>query len=90
MENQESTKVSKEYLKAYNQADMICTYMPHLLKGMTIPGGEPSEYTKGFQERINQYEQEKKMLKKLQPDLFKKETRAIDKERSNIDRDRTK
>lgn len=59
---------SKEYLKAYNQADMICTYMPHLLKGMTIPDQEPSEYTRGFQDRVDQYELEQRAMEKFSPE----------------------
>ncbi|MBI1183604.1 hypothetical protein GC194_05000 [bacterium] len=58
--NEENQKnPSKEYLKAYNHADMICNYMPHLLKGMHTPDNEPSDYTKGFMDRVRQYEMEK-------------------------------
>ncbi len=55
----ENLKISEDYKKAYNQADMICRHMPHLLKGITIPENEPTEYTKGFQDRIKQYEAER-------------------------------
>ena len=59
----EELKVSEEYKKAYNQADMLCTHMPHLLKGISIPENEPSEYTKGFQDRLSQFEKEKDAVK---------------------------
>ncbi len=68
-------KVSKEYKKAYkkayNQADMICNYMPHLLKGMTTPENEPSVYTKGFQDRVRQYEIEQDAIKNFSYDQLK-------------------
>lgn len=60
---EENLKVSEEYKKAYNQADMICTYMPHLLKGIKMPEKDQSEYTKGFQDRIKQYEIEQDAIK---------------------------
>lgn len=42
-EEKEELKVSEEYKKAYNQADMICTYMPHILKGIKLPEGEKGD-----------------------------------------------
>nr|WKN34352.1 hypothetical protein K4G66_18410 [Tunicatimonas sp. TK19036] len=62
-EEKENLKVSEEYKKAYNQADMIYTYMPHILKGIKIPEGEKSEYAQGFKDRIRQYEMEKDAIK---------------------------
>ena len=54
-------KVSKQYMKAYNQADMICRYMPHLVdKIKSSPDNEPSEYTKGLEDRLKQFEIEKR------------------------------
>ncbi|MDO5970307.1 hypothetical protein Q4Q35_10865 [Flavivirga aquimarina] len=76
MENQ---KVSEDYKKAYNQADMICTYMPHLLKGMNLPKDEPSEYTKGFQDRVKQYEKEQEAIKNFSVE------RLADKYKDDID-----
>jgi|GEM_PF-2075534 len=67
----EELKVSEEYKKAYNHADMICTHMPHLLKGMTLPENEPSEYTRGFQDRVAQFEKEKDAIKFFSVDRLK-------------------
>ncbi len=67
----EDLKVSEQYKKAYNQADMICTYMPHLLESMTFPKDEPSEYTKGFQDRVKQYEIEQKAIKNFSVEKLK-------------------
>lgn len=69
----DDVKVSKEYKKAYNQADKICTYMPHLLKGMTVSEKEPSEYTKGFRDRVKQYEMEQEAIKNFTYDKLKEE-----------------
>lgn len=63
MGEEKETKPSADYIKAYNQADMICTYMPHLLEGMQAQENEPSEYTRGFTDRVRQYEIEQDILK---------------------------
>ena len=70
----EEEKISEEYKKAYNQADMICRYMPHMVdKIRTSPQGEPSEYTKGFNDRIAQFEKERIATKEFSLDKLKQE-----------------
>ena len=44
----EELKLSKLYKQGFNHACMLNQYRPELLKGMTVPTNEPSEYTKGF------------------------------------------
>ena len=67
----EDLKVSKDYKKAYNHADMICRFMPHLLKDMKIPEKEPGEYTRGFQDRVKQYEKERDAVKYFSPEKLR-------------------
>lgn len=55
----EEIRVSEDYKKAFNRADMICRYMPELLKEIDISADQANDYTKGFQDRVKQYEQEK-------------------------------
>ena len=71
MGEEQEIKPSAEYIKAYNQADMICTYMPHVLEGMQTPENEPSEYTRGFTARVREYEIEQDMIKNFSLDDLK-------------------
>ena len=87
----DDVKVSEDYKKAYNHADMICRFTPHLLKDMKIPEKEPGEYTKGFQDRISQYERERNAVKYFSPEKLREKyglndpgkdrTRDIEKEK---------
>jgi len=67
----ENLKVSEAYKKAYNQADMICAHMPHLLKGMNISENKSNEYTQGFKDRIKQYEGQQKNSKSFSLEKLK-------------------
>ena len=69
-------KISEQYKKAYNHADMICNYMPDMLEGMTISEGEPSEYTKGFGDRVQEYRKTKEAIKEHSLHQLKKEYRG--------------
>lgn len=73
----EDLKVSEEYKKAYNHADMICRFMPHLLKDMKIPEKEPGEYTKGFQDRIKQFEKERQIIKSFSRENLREKYASI-------------
>ena len=61
----EDLKISEEYIRAFNDADMICTYMPDELENMEIPEQESMAYTQGFKDRIRQYQIEKDAVKNL-------------------------
>lgn len=67
----EVLKVSEEYLKAYNQADMICTHMPQVIDGMKWPENDQSEYNKGFRDRMRQYEIERDAARNFSVDQLK-------------------
>ncbi len=55
---EEQLQVSDDYKKAFNKADFICNYMPHLLKEITIPEKGFNDYTQGFKDRVQQYDKE--------------------------------
>jgi len=55
----EELNISEDYKKAYNRADILCRYMPHLLKDIDMPEYDMSEYSKGFKDRVRQFEQDK-------------------------------
>ena len=75
----EDTKVSNEYLKAYNQADMICTYMPHLIPTIEIQVNEPGDdYTRGFDDRLRQFEKEQEAVKNFSFETEENFSRNID------------
>ena len=61
----------ENYIKGYNHAEMICTRMPHLLKGIHVPDNEPGDYTKGFQDRVRQYEIEQDAIKNFSYEQLK-------------------
>lgn len=65
IKEQEVLKVSEQYKKAYNHADLICNHMPELLDKMPKPKGEPSDYTRGFTARVTEYRIEKDAAKKF-------------------------
>lgn len=81
----EDIKVSKEYKKAYNQADLICTYMPHLLDKIETPKNEPSAYKQGFEDRIKQYEIERDAIRHFSVERLR-EKYGFSKEANNKDR----
>lgn len=65
MKKEDPNKVSELYKKAYNHADMICNYMPHLLDGMHTPKEGSSEYTRGWNDRVREYEKERNLLRDI-------------------------
>ena len=81
----ENLKVPEDYKKAYNYADMICTLAPGWLKDIKIPEKVSNEYMKGFQDRIAQYEKERKAIKYFSPEKLR-EKYGLD----NPGKDRTK
>ncbi|MDN5215045.1 hypothetical protein QQ020_23390 [Fulvivirgaceae bacterium BMA12] len=83
----EDLKVSEDYKKAFNYADMICSYAPESLKEIKIPEKQSSEFLKGFQDRITQYEKEKKKeaIKYFSPEKLREKYGLSDPEK-----DRTK
>ena len=91
IEDKEQLKVSEDYKKAYNRADMICTYMPHVLKGIKIPEVEKDDYAKGFQDRIRQYEMEQDKIKNFSYDqLREKYNRDLGEPNKDRSKDKTK
>lgn len=80
----EQLEVSKEYKKAYNQADMILTYMPHILKGVQMPEKDITDYDKGFSARIREYEKEQEAIRNFSVEKMKREIRQ-EREQQNKD-----
>ncbi|MFY0689082.1 MAG: hypothetical protein JXQ90_18065 [Cyclobacteriaceae bacterium] len=56
-------KVSIEYKKAFNQADMICRFMPQELEKLGSLENVSPEYRRGFEDRIKQHQMEKDVTK---------------------------
>jgi len=71
MGDEEKLSLSKDYKRAFNDADMIITQFPKLVKTLKVPEGEKSEYSKGFQDRLRQFEMEKDAMKGFSPDQLK-------------------
>jgi len=70
---EEKLEVSEEYKKAYNKADMIVTYMPHVLKGVQMPDKNLTEGDKGFIARVKEYEREQEALKNFSVDKLRQD-----------------
>lgn len=88
---EETLKVSDEYLKAYNHADMLCTYMPHIVETMELPQHETSEYSKGFRDRVRQFEIERDAMRNFSVEqLREKYGKDLDAYGKNRDLDITK
>ena len=89
--DKEQLEVSEDYKKGFNKADMIVTYMPHILKGVKMPEKDETEWDKGFTARVKKYEKDQEMLKQHAPEkpkaLKEKDMKAPSKSR---DLDRTK
>jgi len=72
----EQLEVSEEYKKAFNQAEMLTTFMPEVLEKAKIPvDGESPEWTKGFQARIAKFEKDKEAMKDFSIEREKQEYR---------------
>jgi len=69
--DKEEFEVSELYKRAFNDAELIITQFPHLISKMEAPEGESSEYTKGFQDRVKQYEIEKDAVKNFSYDQLR-------------------
>ncbi|MEM9297171.1 MAG: hypothetical protein AAGA64_02180 [Bacteroidota bacterium] len=87
MEEKEQLEVSKEYKEAYNKADMIVTYMPHILKGVKMPEKDKSEFDKGFSARLKEYEKEQELLRGYQVERMKQDYKK-DMDNPSKDQDR--
>ena len=59
----EDMKVSKDYKKAFNHADMICTYMPKELERLAPFKDEAPAYRQGFEDRVKQHQIEQDAVK---------------------------
>ncbi|MEQ8470044.1 MAG: hypothetical protein RIC35_02610 [Marinoscillum sp.] len=83
----ENLELSDLYKRAYNDADLIITQFPEQIGKIEILDGEPSEYTKGFQDRLKQHELEKVAIKNFSTDQLKEEYKkdfdGSQKDRSN-------
>ena len=64
----EQLEVSEDFKEGFNKADMIVTYMPHILKGVQMPEKDATEWDKGFTARLKKYEQDKEILKEYTPE----------------------
>lgn len=73
------------YAKGYNHAEFLCNNMPEILKGITTPDNEPSDYTLGFQDRVKEYEREQSMIKNFSPTVF-----LDPKSKQELDKDKDK
>lgn len=69
----EELRNSDEYKKAFERADRICSYQPHLLNGMVTPEGETPAQKLAFEDRIIEHQIEQDSMKNLtKKQLFKK------------------
>ena len=59
---EEKLEVPEEYKKAFNQADKLVSHMPQVLDGLKLPE-DKSEYSQGFRDRIELYNQERETTK---------------------------
>ncbi len=59
----EDLKVSEKYKKAFNHADMICSYMPEELERLAPFENVAPEYKQGFEDRVKQYQIEQDAIK---------------------------
>ncbi|HCX21059.1 MAG: hypothetical protein CMB80_26035 [Flammeovirgaceae bacterium] len=48
-----------EYKKAYERADRICRFMPHLIDKMSSPEDEPPAHRQAFEDRITELQIER-------------------------------
>lgn len=77
----EDLKASKAYKKAFNHADMICTYMPEELERLAPFGEVEPEYKQGFEDRVKQYQMERDVIKSFSVnDLREKYGRELGKD----------
>jgi hypothetical protein len=83
--NEEILRVSEDYKKAYNQADKLCRHMPQVLKGLELPK-DGSEYSKGFNARVELYQLEQLKMKQAYQKFHKNFGRSI----SNKDKEKEK
>ncbi len=86
-DNQELLKVSEDYKKGFNQADMMCTYMPNVVKSIEIPNESENEYTNGFRDGILQCKAKQRAMKKFS---FKKVLEKKSGDTTTHDKSRTK
>lgn len=59
----ENLKLSKDYKKAFNHADMICTYMPEELEKLAPYQAESKAYRQGFEDRVKRHRIEQDAIK---------------------------
>lgn len=91
-DNEEKLEFSKDYKRAINDAEIIINQFPHLIDQMEAPEGEPSEYTKGFQERVIKFKIERDSMMNMSRDelsaKYGKDLDKYDKDRGYKDRDK--
>ncbi|WP_421896441.1 hypothetical protein [Marinoscillum sp.] len=88
-DDQEQLELPKEYKKGYNHADLVINQFPKLLENMKTPDGEHSDYTRGFEDRVEVYKrdmglnrdfEEKEIKEKYLKEHSEKDNESIDKD----------
>lgn len=67
--DKEQLELSALYKRAYNDAELVISQFPHLIDKLERPKGEPNEYTKGFEDRINEH---KKVLEAMKDNPYQR------------------
>lgn len=61
--DKEQLELSALYKRAYNDAELVINQFPNLIDKMERPKGEPSEYTRGFEDRISEHRKVQELIK---------------------------
>lgn len=54
----EDLEVTDKYKKGFNHGYLVREQFPKIIKGMSVPENEHSDYTQGFNDGVKQYERE--------------------------------
>lgn len=76
--DKERLELPEKYKKGYNDAELVINQFPHLLEGMVASEAEHSDYTKGFEDRVEQYELEKAAIKNQSYQKIQKYGKGLD------------
>ncbi|WP_422355372.1 hypothetical protein [Roseivirga pacifica] len=61
--DKEQLELSALYKRAYNDAELVINQFPDLINQLERPKGEQSDYTKGFEDRINEHRKVQELMK---------------------------
>jgi hypothetical protein len=87
---EEQHEVPAAFKKGYNQADMLFTYMPNVLKGVNISDRNETDYDKGFNARLQEELERKKQREKEAPKDMHQVRRMLDKDTDHPGKEQSK